>query len=75
MSKFFQVEILNTLVICEFGPEVILIANLACDENLRAILLNVLIKLASRHMLVLFPVADIASEFGAVELSVGLQFV
>ena len=70
--EFLKVEVLNALVIGEFCSDIFLVADLAHDHHFRAVPLNVLMKLASGHVLVLLSVADVAAKFGAVELSVGL---
>lgn len=49
------------------------ITNLALDHHLRALSLDVLEELLSIHMLVVLVVADITTEFGAVEHGVLLQ--
>jgi len=70
--EFLKVEVLNALVVGEFCSDIFLVADLAYDLHLRAVPLDVLMKLASGHVLVLLSVADVAAKFGAVELSVGL---
>ena len=72
--EFLEVEILNALVVGEFCSDIFLVADLAQDLHLGAVPFDVLIKLASGHVLVLLSVADVAAKFGAVELSMGLQF-
>ena len=62
-------------MIRKFCAEVLLVAHLAHNENLWTIFLDVLVKLTPCHMLVLFSVAYVAPEFGAVKLSMCLELV
>jgi len=52
---------------------VLFVAHLTHDHNIWTILLDVLVKLSSCHMLILFSVTDIASKLWAIELSVSLE--
>lgn len=72
-AKLLQVEILNTLVLRELGASVLTVADLAHDEHVRALTLNVVKELGARHMLVLLTVANVATKLGTMELSVRLQ--
>lgn len=61
-------------MIMEISSWILFIANLTHDKNLRAFTSNMLLELSTCHMLKFFTVANIATEFRAVELSMGLQF-
>jgi hypothetical protein len=71
--ELVNVELLDALVRCELCSSVLLVANLAHHLHLRAISLDVVVKLGSGHMLELLPVANIATELGAVKLGMCLQ--
>jgi hypothetical protein len=52
-------------MVCKFCSGVLFIANLAHNLNLRAIPLNMIVKLSSSQVLEFFSVADVTSEFRA----------
>lgn len=72
--KFFNVEFLNAVMGIKFISCILLIADHAHDFDIRAVSLDVVIKLGSGHMLKLLSIADIATELRAVVLSVSLEF-
>jgi len=72
--ELFQVEFLNTLVVVEITTGELLIAYLTHNQDLRTILLNMIIQLPSSHHLCILPVAYITPKFRAMELSMSLKF-
>ena len=68
-----NVEVLDALMIVELSSWILLVADLAHDQDLWAISLDMVVKLGSRHVLELRSVTDITAELWAVELSVGLE--
>ena len=72
--QFFNVEFLDTLMVCEFCSWIFLVANLTHNWNFRAISFDMIIELSSSQMLILFSVADVTSEFWARVLSMSLEF-
>ena len=72
--KFFNVEFLNAVMGIKFISCILLIADHTHDFDIRAVSLDVVIKLGSGHMLKLLSIADIATELRAVVLSVSLEF-
>lgn len=71
--QLFDVEVLDALVIGELASWVLLVADLAHDHHFSAVSLYVVIELCSRHVLVLITIANVATKFGAVELSMCLK--
>ena len=71
--QFFNVEVLNALMLVELSSWILFIADLAHYKDFRAVSLDMIMKLGSSHVLKLWSIADIASKLGAVELSVCLQ--
>lgn len=61
-------------MIVELTSRILLVADLAHNQNFRAVSLYVVIKLRSCHVLELGSIADVTSKLGAIELSVSLKF-
>jgi hypothetical protein len=72
-GQLVLVKLLDALMPLEFGSRILLVADLAHDLDLWAISLDVVIELSPRHVLILLPIADVASELWTVELSMGLE--
>ena len=62
----FSVHISQAFVIREFGSAKVALANLALNDDLWAVSLDMLEQLCSSHVLELFLVADVAAELGAL---------
>jgi len=60
-------------VLLEFGSVEVLVAHLALDHHLWALLLNMLEKLSTGHVLEIFVVTNVAAKLGAVVDGVVLQ--
>ena len=73
LVQFLQIEVLNAFVVVQVLPWIFFVADLAHDQNLRAVVFDMLKELLSSHMLELFAIANITSEFRAVELGVSLE--
>ena len=71
--QLFDIELLDALVRAEFCSGILFVADLAHHLDLGAVILDVIVKLCSRHVLELLSVADIAPELWAVELSMCLE--
>jgi hypothetical protein len=71
--QLVDIEFLDALMVLEFGSGVLFVANLAHHFHFRAISLDVVVELRSRHVLKLFTVADIAAKFWTFKLSMGLK--
>jgi len=71
--QLFNVDILDALMLVKLTSRILLIADLAHDKYFWAVSLNVIVELGSRHVLELWPIADITPKLGAVELSVCLE--
>lgn len=61
-----SVHISQAFVIWEFRSAKVTLANLALNDDLWAVSLDMLEQLCSRHVLELFLVADVATELGAL---------
>ena len=74
LIKFFNIELLDAVMSLKLVPSVLLVADLAHNLHFWAVSLDVVVQLRSCHVLELFSVADVASEFGALVLGVSLEF-
>jgi hypothetical protein len=72
-AELLDVEILNALVLRELSARVFAVADLAHDEHVGALVLDVVEELSASHVLVLLTVADVAAKLGTMELSVSLK--
>ena len=74
LIKFFNIELLDAVMSLKLVPSVLLVADLAHHLHFWAVSLDVVVQLRSCHVLELFSVTDVASEFGALVLGVSLEF-
>jgi len=74
LIKFFNIELLDAVMSLKLVPSVLLVAHLAHHLHFWAVSLDVVVQLRSCHVLELLSVADVASEFGALVLSMSLEF-
>ena len=74
LIKFFNIELLDAVMSLKLVPSVLLVAHLAHHLHFWAVSLDVVVQLRSCHVLELFSVTDVASEFGALVLGVSLEF-
>ena len=73
LIKFFNIELLDAVMSLKLVPSVLLVAHLAHHLHFWAVSLDVVVQLRSCHVLELLSVADVASEFGALVLSMSLE--
>ena len=73
LIKFFNIELLDAVMSLKLVPSVLLVAHLAHHLHFWAVSLDVVVQLRSCHVLELFSVTDVASEFGALVLGVSLE--
>jgi hypothetical protein len=73
--KFLDIKIFDALMLSKYIARVFFVTNLAHDLDLRTIFSNVVVKLSTSHMLILFTVADITTELWAIELSMCLELI
>ena len=73
LIKFFNIELLDAVMSLKLVPSVLLVADLAHHLHFWAVSLDVVVQLRSCHVLELFSVTDVASEFGALVLGVSLE--
>jgi hypothetical protein len=71
--KLLNVELFDAVMAVELTSGILFVADLAHDLYLWAISLDVVVELGSGQVLELLSVADVASELGALELSVTLE--
>ena len=74
LIKFFNIELLDAVMSLKLVPSVLLVAHLAHHLHFWAVSLDVVVQLRSCHVLELLSVADVTSEFGALVLSMSLEF-
>lgn len=68
-----DVEVLDALMVGEVGTGILLVADLAHDSDLGALELDVVVELGPCHVLELITIADVTSEFRAMELCMSLK--
>lgn len=66
LLQFLNIVILEALMVREFSPAILFVAHLALYHDFGTILFNVFSKLPSRHRLVFWEVADVATILGAL---------
>ena len=71
--QLLDVELLDAVMSLEFDSGILFVAHLAHNFDLRAISLDVVVKLSTGHVLELLSIADIAAKLGALVLGVCLQ--
>lgn len=74
LIKLLNIELFDAMMSLKLVPCILLVADLAHHLHLWAVSLNVVVQLRSSQVLELFSVADVASEFRALVLSMSLQF-
>ena len=73
--KFLDIKIFDALVLSKYIARIFFVANLTHDLDLGTIFSNVVVELSTSHVLILFTVANVATEFWAIELSMRLEFI
>jgi hypothetical protein len=72
LLEFVKIEIFNALMASKVCSCVFLVANLTHNKYFRAFITNVLLELSTSLMLEFWAIADVATKFGTIKLSMGL---